>query len=92
MSRVTPSRATPSRATPTRETDKFAAATLVLRLRIDDWSLKVSEGWPDDSASDIAGDAWAGTLPLRKGYAAARPTPDLRPGVPVPASVRALLD
>jgi hypothetical protein len=62
----------------------------VLRMRIDDWSLKISDGWPDDSAVDIAGDAWAGVLPVRRGFEDAVPAPDLRAGIRVAASVAAL--
>jgi uncharacterized protein len=67
------------------------AATLMLALPIAEWSLKVSAGWPDDTAQDIAGDAWAGIVPLRTEYDEALPAPDLRDGLPLPASVRGLL-
>jgi nitroimidazol reductase NimA-like FMN-containing flavoprotein (pyridoxamine 5'-phosphate oxidase superfamily) len=73
-----------------RSSAKELAATLVLRMRIDDWSLKISDGWPDDSAVDIAGDAWAGVLPVRRGFEDAVPAPDLRAGIRVAASVAAL--
>jgi nitroimidazol reductase NimA-like FMN-containing flavoprotein (pyridoxamine 5'-phosphate oxidase superfamily) len=66
------------------------AATLVLALPIEEWSLKISDGWPDDPDDDVAGDAWAGVVPIVTSYAAARPAPDLREGVAVPASVRSL--
>ena len=71
---------------------KELAATLVLRMRIDEWTLKVSEGWPDDGPADVAGPAWAGILPLRTGYADALPAPDLAAGIRRPDSVRALLE
>jgi uncharacterized protein len=66
-------------------------ATQVLALPISEWSLKVSHGWPDDPAEDIASDAWAGVVPMTTGYAAPRPAPDLRAGIAVPASVRRLV-
>lgn len=66
------------------------AATLVLELPITEWSLKVSDGWPDDAEDDIDGDAWAGVVPMVTSYADPRPAPDLRAGIPVPPSVRAL--
>jgi nitroimidazol reductase NimA-like FMN-containing flavoprotein (pyridoxamine 5'-phosphate oxidase superfamily) len=66
------------------------AATLVLALPIDDWSLKVSDGWPEDEPDDVAGPAWAGVVPLRLSYDAPLPAPDLAPGIDVPESVRAL--
>ncbi len=68
------------------------AATLPLRLpiRIDNWSLKISDGWPDDPDEDVAGDAWAGVVPMSVAYGAPLAAPDLRPGIPVPDSVRAM--
>lgn len=66
------------------------AATLVLRLPIDEWSLKISAGWPDDPDDDVAGDAWAGTVALQTSYGVPVAAPDLRPGIPVPGSVRRL--
>ena len=74
-------------------TRKELAATLALRLPIgeDNWSLKVSDGWPDDPDEDIAGDAWAGVVPMSVTYGAPLPAPDLRAGIPVPASVLAMI-
>jgi nitroimidazol reductase NimA-like FMN-containing flavoprotein (pyridoxamine 5'-phosphate oxidase superfamily) len=70
---------------------KELAATLILRMTVDDWTLKTSVGWPEDEAPDVAGPAWAGILPLATGYTAAEPTYDLRAGIALPASVTALL-
>ena len=82
----------PGRAAEVRpHAPKELAATLMLRMSIDDWTLKVSDGWPEDEASDVAGDAWAGILPLKSRYTAALAAPDLRDGIPVPPSVRVLL-
>jgi uncharacterized protein len=71
---------------------KELAATLPLRLPIgdDNWSLKVSAGWPEDPDEDVAGDAWAGVVPMTVAYGAPLPAPDLRTGIPVPESVRAI--
>jgi uncharacterized protein len=68
------------------------AATLVLALPLDDWSLKVSDGWPEDEQADIDGPAWAGVVPLVLSHAPAMPAPDLADGIAVPPSVRALTD
>jgi nitroimidazol reductase NimA-like FMN-containing flavoprotein (pyridoxamine 5'-phosphate oxidase superfamily) len=68
------------------------AATLVLALPITQWSLKISDGWPEDPDDDIAGGAWAGVVPLRATYATPRPAPDLRAGIEVPPSVSSLAD
>ena len=73
-------------------TRRELAATLPLRLPIgtDNWSLKVSAGWPEDPDDDIAGDAWAGVVPMSVAYGSPLPAPDLRSGIPVPDSVRAM--
>lgn len=73
-------------------TRKELAATMALRLPItdDNWSLKISAGFAEDPESDIAGDAWAGVVPMSIAYGAPMPAPDLRPGIPVPDSVRSM--
>lgn len=73
-------------------TRKEIAATVALRLDIgaDNWSLKVSDGWPEDPDEDVASGAWAGVVPLTVRAGAPRPAPDVPAGIPVPASVRAL--
>ena len=68
------------------------AATLVLALPIAEWSLKVSAGWPDDPPEDVGGDAWAGVLPIVRGYGVPVPAPDLRAGVSLPPSVQQLAE
>lgn len=70
---------------------KELAATLVLRMTVGDWTLKVSEGWPEDAPADVAGPAWAGILPLRTGFERAIPAPDLTAGISQPESVRTML-
>jgi uncharacterized protein len=66
------------------------AATMVLAMPIQDWSLKISGSWPTDPADDVAGSTWAGVIPFHVQYGDPLPAPDLRAGIPVPASVRAL--
>lgn len=83
----------PGRAAELRaNTRKELAATLPLRLpiRAGNWSLKISDGWPEDPDEDIAGDAWAGVVPMSVAYGAPLPAPDLRSGIPLPDSVRAM--
>src|SRR6478735_10940517 len=43
---------------------KELAATLVLSLPLAEWSVKVSDGPPDDPESDLDAPTWAGVLPL----------------------------
>lgn len=73
-----------------RPSAKELAATLVLALAISQWSLKISDGWPDDPDDDIAGTAWAGVIPLHTTAGVPLDAPDLRPGIAVPTSVRRL--
>ncbi len=71
-------------------TDRELAATLVLHMPIETWSMKVAQDWPDDGPDDVAGPAWAGIVPLRHEYGAPQPAPDLGPDRSVPASLSAL--
>jgi nitroimidazol reductase NimA-like FMN-containing flavoprotein (pyridoxamine 5'-phosphate oxidase superfamily) len=68
-------------------TRKELAATSVLAMPITDWSLRVSDGWPEDGEDDVAGSAWAGQVRFGAPATTVRPAPDLRPGIAVPASV-----
>jgi nitroimidazol reductase NimA-like FMN-containing flavoprotein (pyridoxamine 5'-phosphate oxidase superfamily) len=70
-----------------RPTRRELQATLVLALPIVEWSLKVSDGWPDDPPDDVAGEAWAGVVPLHTVRGDPRPAPDLRPGIAPPPSL-----
>jgi nitroimidazol reductase NimA-like FMN-containing flavoprotein (pyridoxamine 5'-phosphate oxidase superfamily) len=74
-----------------RPANKELAATLVLEMAVEEWTLKVSDGWPEDSDSDIAGSSWAGVLPRIVSYDDAVPAPDLPAGIARPDSVQRLL-
>ena len=63
----------------------------MLALPIGEWSLKVSDGWPDDPRPRTSPvPAWAGVVPLatalRRATAGARPAR----GIPSPPSVQGL--
>ena len=68
---------------------KELAATLVLRLPItaDNWSLKISDGWPEDPDEDVAAGGWAGVVPITSSYGTPLRAPDCDKSIPVPASV-----
>jgi uncharacterized protein len=67
------------------------AATMVLSMPIRQWSMKVSTDWPEDAPDDLAGSTWAGVIPFdARRLGDPLPAPDLRAGIPVAASVRAL--
>jgi len=65
-------------------TTKELAATLVLELPLVEWSVKLSNGDPDDPPEDLDEPVWAGVLPIVSAYGEPRPAPDLRgdPAVP----------
>lgn len=64
---------------------KELAATTVLRLALDQASVKVSQGPPDDGEGpDGELDVWAGEIPLRSVRLDPVPDPALRPGIDVP--------
>jgi nitroimidazol reductase NimA-like FMN-containing flavoprotein (pyridoxamine 5'-phosphate oxidase superfamily) len=73
-------------------TRKELAATMALRMPIglENWSLKVSDGWSEDPDEDVASGVWAGVVPMSVAYGAPLPAPDCGPATPVPESVRAL--
>jgi uncharacterized protein len=75
---------------PTRS--KEVAATHILQLPLDEWSVKVSDGDPEDPPEDQALDIWAGAVPVETTYGDPVPAADLRDGIPVPASVRRLTE
>lgn len=63
---------------------KEAAATSLLALPLDEWSLKVSAADPDDDPADLDLPVWAGVVPLHHVWGEPRPAPDLRGALPVP--------
>jgi len=62
---------------------------MVLRLPItaDNWSLKISDGWPEDPEEDVAAGGWAGVVPITASYGTPLRAPDCDESIPVPASV-----
>jgi uncharacterized protein len=66
-------------------TDKELAATMVLALPLTEWSLKISDGDPDDAPEDLDAPVWAGVLPVVTSYGEPVPAPDLRGDPPVPS-------
>lgn len=73
-------------------TRKELAGTHILQLPLEEWSVKISDGDPEDPVEDQALDIWAGVVPTVTTYGQPRPSADLRPGIPVPASVRRLAE
>ena len=64
----------------------------MLALPLDEWSVKVSDGPPDDADDDLDLPVWAGVVPLlRRSLGEPVPAPDLRGAAPG-AGVRRDLD
>lgn len=66
-----PGRRAEIRATSRRE----LAATIVLAMPIQDWSLKISGAWPTDPADDVAGSTWAASSRSMSSTATRSPLP-----------------
>lgn len=64
-------------------TAKELAATTVVALPLAEWSVKVSDGPPEDAPEDLDAPVWAGVLPIVTAYGEPVPAPDLR-GDPEP--------
>lgn len=78
----------PGRSKETRPTTrKELAATMLLAMPVESWSMRVSENMPEDEAGDIAGPAWAGVIELRQTVTNVLSAPDLSRGIEVPGSV-----
>jgi uncharacterized protein len=63
-------------------------ATIVLALALDETSVKLSAGGPDDAAEDLDLEVWAGVVPLAHTWGVPVPAHDLRFDLPVPRYVR----
>ncbi|MES9537553.1 pyridoxamine 5'-phosphate oxidase family protein [Actinomadura sp. NPDC000600] len=66
---------------------KELAATSVLALSLDEASVKVRQGPPEDEEEDYALDVWAGVVPVRQTFGPPAPDPLLRPGIPIPGHI-----
>jgi nitroimidazol reductase NimA-like FMN-containing flavoprotein (pyridoxamine 5'-phosphate oxidase superfamily) len=71
---------------------KELAATLVLALPLDEISVKVSDGPPDDDPADVDRPIWAGVVPISRRYAPPVDAPDLVQSFPVPEYITAWKD
>jgi len=63
---------------------KELAATLVLALPLDECSVKISDGPPDDPEDDLYRPVWAGVVPVVESLGTPRPDPRLRVDLPPP--------
>lgn len=68
-------------------TRKELAGTTVVALPIAEWSVKISDGDPEDPPEDQELDIWAGVVPFELRAGAPQPSADLRPGIALPPSL-----
>ena len=66
---------------------KELAATSVLAMPLTEWSVKVSDGPPEDEDADLDRPVWAGVVPLRHSWGTPIPAPDLQPDRPAPTAL-----
>lgn len=66
-------------------TRRELAATLVLELPLEQWSVKVSDGEPGDPEEDLDAPVWAGVLPLVTSFGTPVPAANLRVDAAPPA-------
>lgn len=71
-----------------RPTRKELAATAVLALSLEEASVKLRQGPPNDEEEDYALPIWAGVLPLVSSWAAPVPDPVLPDGTATPAHIK----
>ncbi len=67
--------------------DADLRATLVLELPLAEASAKVRAGDPVDDAEDMAGNWWAGVVPLTTRFELPTPSADLIEGIPTPTAI-----
>jgi nitroimidazol reductase NimA-like FMN-containing flavoprotein (pyridoxamine 5'-phosphate oxidase superfamily) len=72
-------------------TTKEVAATMVLALPLDDFSVKARTGGTDEPAEDLGWPVWAGLLPVVTGTGTPVPEQGVPAGVAAPIAPRALL-
>jgi nitroimidazol reductase NimA-like FMN-containing flavoprotein (pyridoxamine 5'-phosphate oxidase superfamily) len=59
---------------------KEVAATSVLALGLDEWSVKANDGFPTDADEDLDAPVWAGVVPIETRFGTPVDAPDLGPG------------
>lgn len=64
--------------------DQEWKATKVLRMKLDEFSAKVSDGLPDEDEDDYRSEIWAGSVGLRTIQLDLVPDPKLRDGIEIP--------
>lgn len=83
--------ATPGRSADSRPADaKELAATAVIRLDLEEVSVKTRTGGPNDDPDDDGLPHWSGVVPVTHGYGTPVPADDITPGTALPGYLAAL--
>jgi len=69
---------------------KELKATMLVRLPLDEASVKIRTGGPIDDEADLTLPHWAGVVPLATTHGEPEPAADLAPGIAVPDELRGL--
>ena len=81
----------PGRSADSRPANKKElAATMVIRLDLDEVSAKLRTGGANDDPEDLDLPHWAGVVPLSPAYGAPLPNDDLAPGTELPSYLAAV--
>jgi nitroimidazol reductase NimA-like FMN-containing flavoprotein (pyridoxamine 5'-phosphate oxidase superfamily) len=67
-----------------KSTPQEITATTIIAFPLDELSVKVSNGEPDDVKEDLESDVWAGFVPITITYGVPKAASNLRAGIPVP--------
>lgn len=67
-----------------KSTENELKATTIVAFPLNEISIKVSSGQPDDPESDLEAGVWAGILPISSNYGVPIPAENLKPGIAVP--------
>lgn len=70
-----------------KSTEQELKATTVVAFPLNEISIKVSQGQPDDPESDLDANVWAGILPIHSSYGDPISADNLRSGIPVPGYI-----
>lgn len=63
-------------------------ATSILAFPLDDYSIKVSNGEPEDPEEDLAIPIWVGVVPIQQVFGEPRPVADLDPSILIPDYIK----
>lgn len=72
--------------------DREDRGTRLLAVKLDEASMKMRSGPPGDDDEDMELDIWAGVVPMALTPGEPINAPDLKPGIPVPHSIRQMTE